>query len=456
MSAPLRSLLLKTALILGCVLPTGAHSAIDERLAAWWSQWHDPVLSELIQSAQAHSAGVAQAALRIEQARAAAVAAGAAIQPSVNLSGGAQRGTVLLGTRVLTASQTSLTLPASWELDLFGRVAQTREAARARLEAEQAQAAAVRVALAAETASVYLQLRFCEAQLALAQGEARSRQASAAALEQAVAAGLSAPVQAALARSVRADAQQRVLAQATECQAFVQALGVLSATDTASLSARLAPLAGRLPQPERLAVQAVPAALLTQRPDVAAAEIAVAAASAELGAARADRYPRLSLNGSIGPLLLAAGGVSSTVLTWSIGPALSLPVLDGGRRAANESVAQVAYDTAVVRYRETARRAAQEVEEALLRLRMAAEREPDVAAGGRAQREIRQATAARRAAGLASALELEEAERGLLAADTSQLALHRDRLAAAVQLYRALGGGWSSADPAAAAPARKE
>ena len=299
-------------------------------------------------------------------------------------------------------------------------------------------------------------MRFCEAQHALAEREARSRRASATALDAAATAGLAAPVQSALARAQQAEAQQRAAAQAGECQALVQGLGVLTATDTARLVAQLAPAAGRWPQPKQLSVREVPASLLTQRPDVAAADSAVAAAAADLGATRAERYPRLSLNGSIGPLLLAVGGVSTTALTWSIGPALSLPVLDGGRRAANEAVAQTAYAAAVARYRDTARRAVQEVEEALLRLRTAQERESDVAAQRTAQRLNRDATRARRSAGLASDLDLEDAERSLLAADALQLALHRDRLAAGLQLYRALGGGWTRAEHAPDPQARKE
>lgn len=421
-------------------------------MSRWWAQWNDPVLSALIQDAQTHSANIAQAGLRIEQARAAAVTAGASLKPSVGVNAGAQRGTVQIGAGVITANQVSLTLPASWEIDLFGRVARSRDAALARLDGEQAQRDALQVALAAETAAAYLQFRFCEAQKTLAQRESESRSKTARALEGAVQAGLAAPVQLAQARSAQADAQQRLVAQATDCEAFVQSLGVLTAKDVAALRQQLQVGAGQLPRPRNIEVRELAASLLTQRPDVAAAEKAVAAASADLGAARAERYPRLSLNGSIGPLLLAAGGVSTTLLTWSIGPALSLPVLDGGKRAANEEVARVAYAAAEVRYRETARRAVQEVEEALLRGRAAAERQPSLDATRRAQQSVLDAVAARQAAGLASALERDEAERGLIAVDGAQLALHREQLAAWLQLYRALGGGWQPPATGQAAP----
>ena len=409
----------------------------------WWSQWNDPLLLDLIGAAQRHSGTLAQAAVRIEQARAAAVAAGAPSQPQINLNAGAQRGTVQVGMGIVTANQISLSLPSSWELDLFGRVARSREAAQARLQAEQAQEGALQVALAAETAAAYLQYRFCEVQAMLAQQEARSRQISATTLQGGVQAGLVAPTQLALARSGLADAQQRATAQATECQAFLQALGVLTARDTNGLAQQLQPGAGQLPRPQDLQVRQVPAALLERRPDVAAAQQAVEAAQADVGAVRAERYPRLSLNGTVGPLLLAVGGASTTVLTWSIGPALSLPLLDGGRRDANEAVALAAYTAARTRYQETARRAVQEVQEALLRLDSAQTRAASVDTLKASQQAQRDAMAARKAAGLASTLDLEEAERALLSADAAQLALHRDRLGAWLQLYRALGGGWT-------------
>ncbi|MFZ9405845.1 MAG: efflux transporter outer membrane subunit [Burkholderiaceae bacterium] len=446
MSSKSRSGTLLLALIaLCCTLISGPRIALAQQgdgIDRWWAQWNDPMLSGLIRDAQTHSANLAQAGLRIEQARAAAVAAGAQARPAVNMNAGAQRGTVQIGTSLLTASQASLSLPSSWELDLFGRVGHGRDAAQARLDSEQAQRGALQVALAAETAAAYLQFRFCEAQHGLVQQEAASRAGTARSLEAAVQAGLAAPVQLAQARSVQADVEQRLIAQATDCEAFLQALGVLSARDLASLRRQLTSGAGQLPQPRDLDVKTLSAALLVQRPDVAAADRAVAAASADLGAARADRYPRLTLNGNIGPLVLAARGVSATLLTWSIGPALSLPLLDGGRRAANEEVARVAYAAAEVRYRETARRAVQEVEEALLRGRAAAERQPALEATRRSQQAIHDAVTAKLSAGLASTLERDETERAMLAADGAALALHRERLAAWLQLYRALGGGW--------------
>lgn len=413
-----------------------------ERLSHWWGQWQDPTLLRLILAAQQHSPNIAQAGLRIEQARAAVVAAGLPAQPTLNLGANAQRGTLQVGAGVLTANQVALNLRSSWELDLFGRVALSREAAVARFDAEQALALAARTALAAETAATYLQFRHCEVLSDLVAREARSRQISAQALSGATQAGLAAPTQLAQARSVAAEATQRATAQSTECEALAQALATLTAMDGPTLRTLLAPGAGRLPTPHGLEITEVPANLLNQRPDVAAAERAVAAASADLGATLAERYPRLTLQGTVGPLLLALGSGSVTLLTWSIGPALSLPLIDGGRQASQEDVARAAYASAESQYRAVARQAVNEVQEALLRLRSAAQRLPQIEASALAQQQMRDGVAARLTAGLASAIDLEEADRSMLAADAARVALHRERLAAGIQLYRALGGGW--------------
>ena len=118
-----------------------------------------------------------------------------------------------------------------------------------------------------------------------------------------------------------------------------------------------------------LAIDALPAHTLGQRPDVFSAEREVAAASADVGNARAQRYPRLTLSGSIGVGNFRGAGGSTTADTWSIGPlALSLPLFDGGRRRANVDAAAARYDEAVLKYRGSVRQAVREVEEALVNL----------------------------------------------------------------------------------------
>jgi outer membrane protein TolC len=191
------------------------------------------------------------------------------------------------------------------------------------------------------------------------------------------------------------------------------------------------------------AVNALPAQVLAQRPDVRQAELAVAAASAEVGAAQADRYPRLSLAGTVSANTVRAGGATTDLQTWSIGPlTLTLPVLDAGRRAANTEAAKARYEEAVSLYRAQVRRAVSEVEQALVNLDSARARVGDARAAADGFRVSFLATQARHRAGLASLVELEDARRTQLAAETALVGLQRELHNAWISLYRAAGGGW--------------
>jgi len=178
----------------------------------------------------------------------------------------------------------------------------------------------------------------------------------------------------------------------------------------------------------------------------------VEAASADVGTARAQRLPRLTLAGSIATGRARIAGASTDLQTWSIGPlALSLPIFDGGRRAAEVDAAQARYDEAVVLYAARVRQAVREVEEALVNLESARLRNEDARVAAEGFRTSFIATEARYRSGLASLFELEDARRTALAAETALVGLHRERGAAWIALYRALGGGWTPADTTAAA-----
>jgi outer membrane protein, multidrug efflux system len=421
-------------------LPHGGDTA---QLTRWWAQFDDPVLARLIEAAQQESSSVAAAAARIAQAQSVAVAAGANGVPNLDLAATANRGTVVIGTQILLADQIRLGVQSGWEVDLFGRMARERQAATARVQARSAEWHDARVSVAAELAQQYLQLRHCEAQWALARDEAGSLTRSADLTDKAVRAGLQPTTAGAAARAGAAESSQRMIAQRADCDASVKALVALTGIDEPSLRPLLAAGTARLPQPAAFEVRTVPAALLTQRPDLAAAERALAAASADIGVAEGDRYPRLSLSGSIAPLQVRALGEQFLLNTWSIGPSLSLPLFDAGRRRANVEAARQAYGAAEADFRARARQAVREVEEALVRLQSAADRQAQAHVGLKQREAMTQAAQQRWDAGLASLLELEDARRLQLSAQAALLATSRDRVAAWVSLYRALGGGWS-------------
>jgi multidrug efflux system outer membrane protein len=430
--------------------PNAAGPAAD--LRRWWRQFDDPLLPMLIDRAQAASPTLADASARIAQARAAAVSAGAALGPTLDGSASLQRGRSDLTTPTATVAQ--LGLQAGWELDLFGRNASARDAAAARLTGAQAGWHDARTAVAAETANAYLNLRACEAQLALTTSDAASRAETARLTGLAAKAGFQPPAAAALADASAAQASAQLTQQKAACTVAVKGLVALTASDEAALRAELAGAAAKLPAPAALAVAAVPGEALAQRPDVAAAERAFVAAGFDRTSAERARLPRITLSGSIAAGRVRAGGASFDGNTWSIGPlAVSLPIFDGGARRANADAAQVAADAARSRYAATLRNAVREVEEALVALQSTSAQQDDARRAAAGYEAAYRATEARQRGGLASLFELEDARRTALAAQSALLELNRQRVAAWITLYRALGGGWQAGDTIAAAPA---
>jgi outer membrane protein, multidrug efflux system len=192
------------------------------------------------------------------------------------------------------------------------------------------------------------------------------------------------------------------------------------------------------------AIPKLPAQLLAQRPDVFAAQQEVAAASGDVGSAQAAKYPRLGLNGSVGLQGISSGGVSVNGATWSIGPvSVTLPILDGGRSSAAVDLANANYEAASANYRAKVRGAVREVEEALLSVQSAADRLQDAAIATEGYGAAFVASEARFKSGLGSLSDLEDTRRTALAAKTALLNLERERSAAWVALYRAVGGGWT-------------
>ena len=193
-------------------------------------------------------------------------------------------------------------------------------------------------------------------------------------------------------------------------------------------------------------VVSVPAEVLTQRPDIFNAAREVDAARAEVSSARAQRFPRLTLNGNIATAKTISRGVSQTFDTWSVGPLqLTVPLFDGGTSEANVKAAKARYENAVVQYRNKVRQVVREVEEALVNLQGTVERNDDAAMAAQSYQVSFAGTEARYKSGLASLTELEESRRTQLAAQSAVLTLQHDRRSAWVALYRALGGGWTTA-----------
>ena len=424
------------------------HQGNVSQLAQWWQGQGDPLLVELITAAQAVSPSVSQSLARMEAARANQALARSALVPNVSAQVGASRGVNQPGVSVATTSQVGL--QAAWELDVVGANRAVSNAAVANLEGSQALWHDARVSVAAEVANLYYGLASCQQQFSLAQRDAASRAETARLTDITAKAGFLAPSLAALARASAADGKSRVTQQSAQCDIDTKALVALTAMAEPDLKQKVAVATMNSAQAAPVSIASVPAQTISQRPDVFAAERDVVVASAQVGSAKAQRFPRLSLNGSIGAMRVSSGGTDQDVSTWSFGPlALSLPLFDGGQRVAAVKSAEANYAAQVAVYRGKVRSAVREVEESLVNLQSTESRALDAKVSTQGYAESLAATQARFSQGLASLVELEDARRNALASESTQLAVGLERKRAWVSLYRALGGGF---EPAKAQP----
>ena len=419
------------------------HSGQLTVLKAWWQQFNDPLLVQLIDAAQAVSPTLASATSRIEQSRATRVAAGAALLPTLDANASAVRGKQDFISGVGTTG--SVGLQAAWELDLFGARRAARDAAQARFDGAEAAWHDARVSVAAEVATTYTSLRACEAQVEQTRADSLSRSETARLTALSAKAGFEAPAGAALARASAAQGNALLTQRRAQCDVLVKGLVALTGVAEPALRNQLAAGQAKLPQPAQIVMASVPAQVLAQRPDLLSAERDLIAASADVSQAKARRYPRIGLSGSISAARFESSLGAQSGTLWSIGPVtVSLPLFDGGARRANVVAAQARYDEAGAVYRGKLRTAVREVEEALVALQSTADRSTDAQVATEGFAASFRATEARFKGGLASLFELEDARRSALQAQIALIDLQRERGTAWISLYRALGGGWSN------------
>lgn len=419
------------------------HSGKLENLNNWWSQFNDPLLIELIDAAQAQSNSMAEGALRIAQARALLVTTQAAALPILNGQASYSRGTTMLGGPIVLGTTSQAQIQLNWEIDLFGGLRRSNEAALARLTAEVANWNAARISVAADVANYYTNYRTCEALEILAISDANSRRETARLTNQLTVTGFQSPANASLAQASAAEGAGRAVAQKTECDLIVKAIVSITGMAELDLRDKLAAQRAQLPRPANIAISQLPAQVLSQRPDVAAAELQLVATNADIGVRIADRLPRLALSGNIGPINFSYSDGVINGSSWTIGPSLSVPIFDAGRRYANEQSAWVAYQTAVTKYRNQIRTAIREVEEALVRLDSMRVRETDAELASDGYHQALKAAEEKYKFGLSSVLDLEETRRLSFNADNILAGVRRDHVNAWIALYRAVGGGWN-------------
>ena len=424
------------------------HGGRAENLRHWWQQFDDARIAALVEMAEHDSPTLTQTWANIEKARATLRSTQAQALPSVSASASASRSNqIQTGQSAVAGASRSAGFDASWELDLFGKVRRGAEAAEARVEARTADWHDARVSLAAEVADTYVRYRACMLLADAYRREVASTAATEKATTSAVQAGFTAPSEGALARASSASGQANLLQQTTQCGLLVKSLVYLTGTEEPSLRQLIAESKDRMPQPSALHVQAVPAQLLRQRPDLASLEREVAATGAEIGVAKSDLYPSLSLSGSVS---VSANSLVSPTTLWSFGPSLSIPLFDGGQRRAAVDSARASYVSALAGYQQGVRTVVRDVEEALLNFDGARRRTEQAETAAREYRRYFNSIESDWRAGRTTLLSLEEARRSALNAEITEITLQQNRVQYWIALYKAVGGGWQPETPVTA------
>jgi len=412
---------------------------------AWWEQFQDPALNELIATALADNLDVKTAAARVEQFRGQFVTTRSQLFPQVAAGIDAQRQRVPLGTTELPPgvgsvfNQYQATLSASWEIDFFGKLRRQTEAARANLLASEEGRRATILTLVASVASSYVNLLSLDRQLDIAKSTVASRASSVSVFQL---------------RFTGGEVSQMELAQSqSEYQASLASIPQIE-LQIAQQEDALSILLGHNPEVivrdrelDDLALPAVPAGLpselLERRPDLRQAEQDLIAANALIGAARALYFPSISLTGLFG----SASGQFSSLFTgparvWSYAGAVTLPIFTAGSIGGQVKQAEAQQQQALFQYQKAIQVAFQEVADALISLQKT--REQLVVQGNQvdALRTYARLARLRFEGGYTSYIEVLDAERSLFNAQLSYAQTQGTVFTSTVSLYKAMGGGW--------------
>ena len=418
---------------------TGTPAATPAASIAWQRFYAaDPVLEGLITQALEANRDLRIAVLAIEQARAQWLVQRADQVPGLNASILASRQTNASG-GITDAYLAGLSVP-SFELDFFGRVANLTDAARARLLATEEASRTVRIVLVASVASAYLALRADDEALALTLRTLASREDSLRLIRLRLDNGVASAIDVAQAATLVEGA--RVAHAALKRQkAQDENLLVLLVGQPLAFPLAAAPSLEQLDSGAELPA-GLPSELLANRPDIRQAEQQLRAANANIGAARAAFFPRITLTASAG---VASGDLLELfkpgTLAWAISPQLVLPIFDGGRNQANLDAAQAQQGIAIAQYERAIQTAFREVADALAGRATYREQLEAQLAQVRAEAARAQLAALRYDSGIASYLDVLDAQRALFVTQLAAVQLRQALLQNHVTLYKVLGGG---------------
>ncbi len=425
-----------------------------QALSAWWAVLRDPILSNLIGEALARSPDIRTAQARFREARARRALAGAELFPTVTASASGRRtkASEESGSGA-TFNRFSAGFDASWEPDVFGGTRRGIEAAQADLEAAQESLYGSQVTLAAEVALNYVELRTFQGRLQIARDNLATQSETYDITRWRAEAGLTTALDV---EQSRADLERtRALLPTLETgrSEAQHRLEILLGRQPGELQDVLTAPATLPSASVRLAV-GIPADTLRQRPDVRAAERRLAAETARIGVATAAAYPSFPLSGSIGVEALTLGALgNASALTASIAAGVTAPIFDAGRIRSRIEIQNALQEQALIGYEASVLTALQEVEDALVALRNTRDRRASLELAEEAASNAALLARYRYETGVADFQAVLDTQRTLLSVQDSLTSSKAENTSAVIQLYKALGGGWTATPASTRAPA---
>jgi multidrug efflux system outer membrane protein len=420
----------------------------EEEITRWWTLFDDPTLDSLMEQAVESNLDLKLAEARIRQARAARGVAVSGIGPTVDTTGTYQRSRTPGGTggkiEGNISNQYQAGFDAGWELDIFGGVRRSIEAADADLQAAMETRRDVLVTLTAEVARNYIDLRAFQERIAIGRKNLETQKHSASLTRQRFQAGFVGALDVANADAQVATTTSLIPLLEASARQTIYSLSVLLGRDPAALVRELSPVAA-IPLASPSVPLGVPSDLLRRRPDIRRAEAEIHAATARIGVATADLFPKFTISGSAGVRASDFGSwFDWASRIWSIGPSVSWNLFDMGRTRSNIEQQRALQDQSLITYQQTVLTALQEVENALI----ASEKEEEH------RRALQEAVSANRKAvelattlytqGNTDFLNVLDAQRSLFATEDSLIQSTGNVSTDLVAIFKALGGGWSN------------
>ncbi len=468
LTRPLSGLVVAGTLLAGCAvgpdyaapgieLPTMWNNAKPPRTAPpvadlrqWWRRFNDPLLSQLIEQAVQSNLSVASAKARIREARATRRQAIGALFPSLEGTGSATRNQVSAsstgGSAVTsTYNQFQAGFDSTWELDIFGGNRRAVEASSYGVDAAEDDLRSTLLTLIGDVTAYYAEARGYQARIALARRTAASQRETAALTQRKFDAGSSSAVDVAKAAAQAATTEANIPTYQVGYSEAMHRLGVLLGREPTALSQPMGQ-GGGIPAPRLPLPKGIPADVLVMRPDVRQAERQLAQYTAKIGQAEAALYPSVSLTGSVSTTALKIGDLAkNSTIGWSIGPALSVPIFNGGQLRAAVEISEAERDQYYVAWHAAVLTALEDVENAIVALAQEQLRIRSLTEASRRYRDAARLSRSLYETGSSSFLDVLDAERSLYTAEDSLLQSRVTVATSFIALAKGLGGGWDGA-----------